>query len=50
MINISAENHLANTKDQQLGGIEFLLANLSVYLPYTILYAIGICVGVLGKN
>jgi hypothetical protein len=33
-----------------IGGIAYLLINLSTYLPYIVLYSVGIFVGVLGNS
>lgn len=42
------ENNINGTNE--IGGILFFLTYLSDYLPYSILSAIGIIVGVLGKK
>jgi hypothetical protein len=44
-----ANSPMSNHTMTYIGGIAFLLANMPVYLPYTILYCIAALFGVLGN-
>jgi hypothetical protein len=35
-------------QSNEIGGIAYLLANLSVYLPYTVMYSVAALFGLLG--
>ena len=38
-----------NSTTEEIGGIKYLNKNASLYLPYTIMYLIGVLIGCTGK-
>lgn len=46
-LNISNESSISSN-DENIGGLPFILKYLNIYIPYSVISAIGVVVGVIG--
>ena len=49
-MSINMSNKSINSNIEEIGGLNFLMNNMGIYLPYIFITSLGTIVGILGTN